>query len=317
MIVPQESFQLPPAMSTGAAEIDWLYNFTYYFSLVFTVLITVATIGFSVKYRRRKGVKAEPTQDHTKLELFWTITPLIFIVFLFHWGYEAYVRNTAVPEGAREYRVRGKRWSWSFEYPTGDNEPNELTLEVNKPVKLILSSEDVLHSFFVPAMRAKRDAVPGQYSYVTFTPNVIGDAPVFCAEYCGKDHSYMLAKIHVVSAQDYKSHLDDLSKIPNEYAKLGVDGPVKWGESLFKKNGCNACHSVNGTKIVGPSMKGIAGTKQPTTAGEVLADDNYLRESIAKPQAKIVSGFESVQMPPFVFKDAQMDAIIAYIKSVK
>jgi cytochrome c oxidase subunit 2 len=235
MIVPQEqNFQLPPAMSTGAAEVDWLYMFLYWFSVVFTVLIWGATAYFVVKYKRQKGVKAEPTQDYTKLELFWTITPLIGIVFLFHWGYTAYVHNATAAEGSMEVRVRGKRWSWAFEYPTGDSEPNDLYLPVNKPVKLILSSEDVLHSFYIPAFRQKRDAVPGMYSFITFTPNQLGEAQVFCAEYCGKDHSYMLAKIHVVTDEEYKKHIDELSKMPNEFASLGVEGPAKWGESLFK-----------------------------------------------------------------------------------
>ncbi|MBK8218760.1 MAG: cytochrome c oxidase subunit II [Myxococcales bacterium] len=318
MIVPQEqNFQLPPAMSTGAAEVDWLYMFLYWFSVVFTVVIWGATAYFVVKYKRQKGVKAEPTQDYTKLELFWTITPLIGIVFLFHWGYTAYVHNATAAEGSMEVRVRGKRWSWAFEYPTGDSEPNDLYLPVNKPVKLILSSEDVLHSFYIPAFRQKRDAVPGMYSFITFTPNQLGEAQVFCAEYCGKDHSYMLAKIHVVTDEEYKKHIDELSKMPNEFASLGVEGPAKWGESLFKKNNCTSCHSVDGSKIVGPSMKGIFGTPQPTNAGSIVADENYLRESILKPQAKIVTGFENAQMPPFVFKDAQIDALIAYIKSVK
>lgn len=318
MIVPQEqTLQLPPAMSTGAADVDWLYYFIYWFSLAFTVAITGTMIYFVLKYKRQKGVKAEPTQDHTKLELFWTITPLIGIVFLFHWGYEAYVKNATAAEGSMEVRVRGKRWSWSFEYPTGDSEPNDLWLPVNKPVKLIISSEDVLHSFYVPAFRAKRDAVPGMYSFLTFTPNQIGEAQVFCAEYCGKDHSYMLAKVHVVSEEDYKKHIDELSKMPNEFASMGAEGPAKWGEQLFKKNNCPSCHSVDGSKIVGPSLKGVFGTPQPTNAGSIVADENYLRESILKPQAKIVTGYENAQMPPFVFKDAQIDALIAYIKSVK
>lgn len=318
MIAPQEqTYQLPPAMSTGAAEVDWLYYFIYWFSLVFLVVITAAMIYFIVKYKRQKGVKAEPTQDYTKLELFWTITPLIGIVFLFHWGYQAYVKNATAAEGSTEIRVRGKRWSWSFEYPTGDSEPNDLWLPINKPVKLIISSEDVLHSFFIPAFRQKRDAVPGMYSFLTFTPNVLGEAQVFCAEYCGKDHSYMLAKVHVVTDEEYKKHIDELSKMPNEFAAMGGAGPAKWGEQLFKKNNCPSCHSVDGSKVVGPSLKGVFGTPQPTSAGSIVADENYLRESILKPQAKIVTGYENAQMPPFVFKDPQIDALIAYIKSVK
>ncbi len=316
---PQEqSFQLPPAMSTAAAEIDWLYNFLFYFSLVFTVIITALTLYFVVKYKRVKGVKAEPTQDHTKLELFWTITPLVFIVMLFHWGFQAYIKNATAAEGSTEIRVRGKRWSWSFEYPTGDSEPNDLWLPVNRPIKLILSSEDVLHSFFVPEFRQKRDAVPGMYSFIAFTPNKLGDAQIYCAEYCGKDHSAMLGRVHVVTEEEYKKHVDELSKMPKEFADLGAaKGPVAWGEALFKKNSCNTCHSMTGTRIVGPALNGIFGTMQPTDKGSVMADENYIRESLLRPQAKIVTGYENAAMPPFVFKDAQIDALIAYLKSAK
>lgn len=313
MNAPSESFQLPPQMATGAPAVDNLYNIVLWFSIVFTVGITGAMLYFVQKYRRRsKGRNELQVPDLTKLEIFWTVTPVLFIVWLFHIGWETYITNATAAEGALEIRVRGKKWSWTFEYPTGQNEPAELWLPVNKPVKLILSSDDVLHSFFIPAFRLKRDAVPGLYSHLAFTPNVVGEAQVFCAEYCGTSHSNMLAKIHVVTEAEYLKHVDELDKAPEGKT------PAEWGKDLFVKNGCPTCHSVDGSKSNGPSLKGVFGTSQPIIgSGPTVADENYLRESILRPQAKIVDGYATLQMPLFKLKDPQVDALIAYIKTLK
>jgi cytochrome c oxidase subunit 2 len=312
MRVDPPTFQLPLQAAEGAAEIDGLYYFVYWFSVIFFVAIVGAMLYFVWAYRRRKGVKAEPTKDLTKLELFWTITPLIFIVYLFHVSFAVYIKNVTVAEGAMEIRVRAKKWAWEFEYPTGSREPGVLYLPVGKPAKLVLSSEDVLHSFYVPAFRAKRDAVPGVYSHIALTPTVKGEYQVFCAEYCGTSHSGMLAKVYVVSEEEYVKHLDDIDKPPPGQT------PAEWGKSLFEKSGCPTCHSRDGSRLVGPSLKGVAGTMQPIIGGPaVMADENYLRESILRPQAKIVEGYTQQQMPPFVFKEPQLDAMIAYLKTLK
>jgi cytochrome c oxidase subunit II len=321
VIEPQAaSWQLPPAMADSAAPADVSYNFIFYFSVVFTVVITVALLYFVFKYKRRPGVKSEPTGHFQKLEMIWTITPTIFIVFLFHSSYAAYIKNATAAEGATEVRARAKKWSWEFEYPGGARFPGELTLEVNRPYKMIISSEDVIHSFFIPEFRLKRDAVPGQYSFITFTPTQIGTAHVFCAEFCGTNHSNMLATVKVVSAEDYKTFSESGDKCQGTPEECE---PAKWGEKLFLKNGCSACHGMGGSgelggaKSAGPKLAGIFGKPQPLTAGEAIADENYLRESLLKPNAKIVAGYASVQMPAFVLKDPQIDAVIAYIKSLK
>jgi cytochrome c oxidase subunit 2 len=186
---------------------------------------------------------------------------------------------------------------------------------------MIISSDDVIHSFFIPEFRLKRDAVPGQYSFITFTPTVTGNAHVFCAEFCGTSHSGMLATVKVVTPEEYKKFIEGADKCqgtPEECA------PEKWGEKLFVKNGCTSCHGVGGSgeiggsKSPGPRLAGIFGKPQPLTTGESpVADENYIRESILKPNAKIVAGYASVQMPAFVLKDPQIDAVIAYIKSLK
>ncbi len=323
VIEPQAaSWQLPPAMSDTAGPVDGAYNFIFWFSVVFTVVITVTLVYFVRTYKRRAGVKSEPTGHFQKLEIFWTVTPTIFIMALFHISYAAYIKNATAAEGATEIRVRAKKWSWEFEYPTGTRTPGELTLEVNRPYKMIISSEDVIHSFYIPEFRMKRDAVPGQYSFISFTPTQTGNAHVFCAEFCGTSHSGMLATVKVVTPEEYKKFIESADKCqgtPEECA------PEKWGEKLFVKNGCTSCHGPGGTgefapgaKTPGPRLAGIFGTPQPLTTGESpVADENYIRESILKPNAKIVAGYTTVQMPAFVMKDPQIDAIIAYIKSLK
>jgi cytochrome c oxidase subunit 2 len=306
-------------MADTAPPIDKAYDFIFWFSVVFTVAITAALLYFVVKYKRRPGVKSEPTGHFMKLELFWTITPTIFIFFLVHAGFTGYIRNATAAEGATEIRVRGKKWSWEFEYPTGDREPGELTLEIGRPYKMIISSEDVLHSFYIPEFRMKRDAVPGQYSFIQFTPTKTGDAHVFCAEYCGTSHSGMLATVKILDHDKYKVWEQGLGKCrpPDDCT------PSVYGEKLFTKNGCPTCHGAGGTGLIngapspGPKLAGLFGRQENTTAGSVNADENYIRESILRPNAKIVAGYTNVQMPPFVMKDEQLDAIIAYIKSLK
>lgn len=308
-------------MSDTAPPVDNTYNFIFWFSVAFTVVITALTLYFVVKYRRRPGVKSEPTGHFNRLEIFWTVTPTIFIGILFHVGFSSWIKNATAAEGATEIRVRGKKWVWEFEYPTGDRVPSELVLEKGRAYKMIISSEDVLHSFFIPEFRLKRDAVPGQYSFIAFTPTVTGAAHVFCAEYCGTNHSGMGATVKVLEPNEYQEWAKGLGKCvgtPEECV------PERYGESLFAKNACTTCHGVGGTgmvggsKGVGPKLAGIYNTMQPLmSGGPVMADENYIRESILRPNAKIVQGYANVQMPAFVLKDDQLDAIIAYLKSLK
>ena len=324
----RENWQLPAAMSDSAAPVDKAYEFIFWFSVVFTVIVTVAMVYFIMKYKRRPGVKSEPTGHYQKLEIFWTVTPIIFVIVLFHVGFSQYIKNATAAEGSVEIRVRAKKWTWEFEYPSGDRMPGELTLEQGRPYKMIISSDDVLHSFFIPEFRLKRDAVPGQYSFITFTPTVAGDAHVFCAEYCGMSHSGMLATVKVLPREEYKEFVKTLGKcVPKPGDPADFCQPAKWGERLFQKNGCPTCHGAGGTgeiagskspapRLVGLYMKG--GGEMMSTGQAVTPDENYIRESILRPQAKIVMGYNNVQMPTFAgMKDEQLDALIAYIKSLK
>ncbi len=333
-----DSLQLPEQMSSNAAEYDALYNFIYYFSLFFTVAITAFTLYFVVKYRRRPGVKSTPPGHNLIMELTWTILPLFFIVGLFHYGFKLFVKNAVAYEGAMEIRVRGQKWLWTFEYPNGYSETDELRLPVGRPVKLIFSSEDVLHAFFVPGARLKKDVVPGMYSTFSFIPTKTGDLQVFCAEYCGgaegdiaapekgapkelnvaglhKGHWGMLGVIHVVPA-------DDFDKWVKNPPPPTCDGqpctPEQWGEKLYTKQACNSCHTIDGRPMTGPTWKGIFGRNELLSDGtQVTIDENYIRESILKPQSKIVKGFENGNMPPYTIPDKQLDALIAYMKTLK
>jgi cytochrome c oxidase subunit 2 len=310
-------------MADSAAPVDKVYDFIFWFSVAFTVAITVAMVYFIWKYRRRPGVKAEPTGHYVKLEIFWTVVPIIFVIVLFHVGFSEYIRNATATEGATEIRVRAKKWSWEFEYPSGDRVPGELTLELGRPYKMIISSEDVLHSFFIPEFRLKRDAVPGQYSFIAFTPTVAGQAHVFCAEYCGNSHSGMLATVNILPHDKYKEFVKTLGKCVGTPEECS---PPKWGEKLFQKNGCPTCHGpggageVGGSKTPGPRLIGLfmkPGGEMMSTGAPVTPDENYIRESILTPNAKHVMGYTTVQMPTFVLKEDQVDALVAYVKSLK
>ena len=323
-----ENWQLPPTMADTAPPIDTAYVFIFWFSVFFFVAITLSSLYFIWKYKRVKGVKSEPTGHFNKLEIFWTVTPTIFIVGLFHVGFTGYIKNATAAEGATEIRIRAKKWTWEAEYPGGQRLPlkydpaipSGLHLEKGKPYKMIISSEDVLHSFFIPEFRMKRDAVPGQYSFISFTPTVAGMAHVFCAEYCGTDHSAMLGTVFVEEPAEHKKFLDDLDKPPPGLT------PEQWGAKLFIANGCPTCHGpdgtgqINGAKSPGPRLAGLymkAGGEMMSTGTAVTPDENYIRESILRPNAKTVMGYTTVTMPPFVFKDPQVDALIAYVKSLK
>jgi len=309
-VVSPDNFQLPEQLSTGAAEVDELYMFIYWFSAIFTAGIVAVMIYCIVKFRRRPGVKAEPVGHNLVMELVWTFGPVVFIAALFHLGFKVYVHNAVPAEGAMEIRARGRQWLWEFEYPTGMRSTNELRLPLGRPVKFIISSDDVLHSFYVPGARLKRDAVPGMYNNISFTPNRLGDMQVFCAEYCGTSHSGMLATIKVVTPEEFDKFLKEGETF---------DGPPEaWGEKIYSQQACKTCHSVDGSKMPGPTWKGLWGKTETMADGStVKVDENYVHESILKPQAKITAGFTTTQMPPFTLNDKQIDAVIAYMKTLK
>lgn len=307
------SFWFPVQASTHAAEVDWLFDFVLWISIVFFALIVGMMVTFVWKYRRRPGVEPEKTAaHHTSLELTWTIVPTILCAVIFYFGISGYIDMRTPPRNAHEVQVTGQKWSWSFTYPNGTVDA-ELHVPVGEATRLVLRSEDVIHSFYVPAFRVKMDVVPGRYTEMWFTPTEPGKYQVFCAEYCGQNHSGMLTQVVVHEPGGFEKWLREVEE------KSSNKNPVELGGDLYKTRGCMQCHSVDGTKGIGPSFKGAWGRTELMTDGtSIVVDENYIRESVMDPQAKIVAGFAPV-MPTFKgkLKDKEITGLIEYIKSLK
>ena len=307
---------MPEAVSTVAGEVDALFYFLFLVSTFFFLLIVALMVYFVVKYRRvdrdKVGFTSGVAENH-KLETAWTVIPSILLVITFIWGFRVFMDLSVAPKDAYQIKVTGQKWFWTFDYPNGANSVGELVVPVGKPVELLLSSKDVIHSFFVPAFRTKMDALPNRYTVIWFTATKEGEYPALCTEFCGTSHSNMLATVKVVSQPDFAKWLEE-----SEVAGQGMS-PVEYGASVFKKNACFTCHSLDGTPGVGPTFKGIYGTQEKLTSGSsVLVDENYIRESILDPGAKITAGYQPV-MPTYqgILKDKQIEALIAYMKSLK
>lgn len=310
------SFWMPPQASTVAPDVDGLFDFILWLSVFFFVLILGLTVWFVVRYRRRSAEQpAEGQLEHSrKLEITWTLIPTVLIIAIFVWGFRVFLDQNMPPANAYEIQVRAEKWRWNFIYPDGTQTLNELHVPVGRPVKLVMSSTDVLHSFFVPAFRVKQDVIPNRYSTVWFEATTPGTQVIFCTEYCGTGHSDMVASVIAHPPEEFQKLLEAGFESGGE----GRD-PVAWGEDLFTKKTCNACHSVDGSPKVGPTMKGLFGKEEKLADGStVKVDENYLRESMMDPNAKVVQGFAPA-MPSFQgqLSDAQVDALIAYIKSLK
>lgn len=307
------SFWFPQEASATAASTDVLFNVILWISIFFMVLITGLMLTFVWKYRRREGVKAERTATHqTSLELLWTIIPSILAVFIFYFGISTYIDIRTPPTDAMEIQVTGQKWVWNFTYPNGLVSP-DLHVPVGEPIRLTMRSEDVIHSMYIPAMRAKMDVVPGKYSKMWFTPNKEGQYQIFCAEYCGQGHSSMLSQLYVHKVEDYNKWLQD------EEEKSMNKPPVALGGDLYKSRGCAQCHSVDGSRGIGPSFHGLYGKTEHLEGGAtVVVDENYIHESIIEPMAKIVAGYQPV-MPTFKgkLKDREIHGLIEYIKTLK
>ncbi|MBD3257739.1 cytochrome c oxidase subunit II [candidate division GN15 bacterium] len=307
------SLWMPSQSSTMAEEVDALFNFILGGSAVIFGLVCGAIILFLLRYRRRgKVARTDGRAHNTTIEILWTAIPTVLIIIVFFWGFKSYIRMHVTPHEAAEIKVTGQKWFWSFDYPEGATAVNELVVPVNKPIKLLMSSTDVIHSFFVPNFRMKMDVLPNRYTVTWFEATEMGEFDLYCTEFCGSGHSEMIGKVRVVDDSGYAAWLDANSNL-GEGMTL-----VEFGEMLYERKACITCHSVDGTPKDGPSFLGRYGTEVLMSDGQQVAmDENYMRESILNPQAKIVNGYQPI-MPTYqgVLKDREIDALVAFIKSV-
>lgn len=309
------SFWLPPPSSTSAVWVDRAFYFLLYVSAFFFLLIVTLMTLFVVRYRRREGVGPGESPTHnTALEILWSGIPIVLVAIMFGLGFAGYIDLRTPPRGAYDIRVSGQKWSWSFQYPNGYVDAN-LHVPVDAPVKLTMSSKDVIHSLFIPAFRVKQDLLPDRYTTLWFTATRPGEYDLLCAEYCGTSHSEMLAKVIVHGPGQFEPWLQEAHR-----RRMNLS-PVDLGRELyqFAPGGCAVCHSIDGTRKVGPSFKGIYGqTHDFEKAAPALVDDNYIRESILNPSAKIRKGYPD-QMTVYKgqLSDDQITALIEYIKTLK
>ncbi|MCI5064532.1 cytochrome c oxidase subunit II [bacterium] len=313
---------LPEQASKVAPSVDWLHNWITDLSVLFTVAICGAMLYFAFRYRRQDGVDHETPriEGSNFLEVLWTVVPTLICIWVGYYGIVIYQDMREGEEQALVINAVGKQWIWEFQYENGKQTIGEFVVPVNRPVKVVLTATDVLHSFFVPAMRVKKDAVPGRYTSVVFTPVKTGEYHTFCTEYCGTSHSAMLAKLRVVSESEYERWVNDRSQ---DLAKLTMS-PAKLGARLYEEKGCNACHNLSGTRLVGPSFlklyqsetRKFADGSEITFGEEEETIEEYIRESILYPGKKVVEGYPNGLMPAYEgqLTDDEIKALIAFIK---
>ena len=307
---------MPTEGTLIAGQIDNLYGFLVVVSTISCAILIGGMIYFSLKYKRRTANDKTAYITHdTRLEVLWSVLPLIIFLFVFAWGWMIYHDMRSMPKDALEIHVTGKQWAWASEYKNGVRS-NEVVVPVNTNVKIILTAEDVIHSFYVPSFRIKQDAVPGRYSALWFKAEKLGDFHVFCTEYCGTSHSRMMTTLRVVSQQDFDKWL-------TEEADVGMLPVADRGAKIFKTRACASCHNVaTEARLVGPGLYKLFGSEghELEDGAKITADENYLRESILNSQAKIVKGYgPRSAMPAFQgqLSEGDVKALIEYIKTLK
>ncbi|MCA1633178.1 MAG: cytochrome c oxidase subunit II [Acidobacteria bacterium] len=309
MLLSQVSVPFAPEQASSfAGEVDALYLYLVLLTLAFTLLITAAIVFFAVKYRRRSpGELPRPRAGSLVLEVTWTIIPLMIAMTIFVWGASVYFRLYRAPQQAMEVFVVGKQWMWKFQHATGQREINELHIPVGSRIKLTMTTEDVIHSLYIPAFRIKMDVVPGRYTQTWFEPTKAGRYYLFCTEYCGTNHSGMGGYIEVMEPAAYQQWLSG----------GGSESAAAQGAKVFQVRGCASCHQAD-RQGRGPMLQGLFGEKQPLQDGTVVTvDETYIRESIVNPQAKVVAGFQPI-MPTYQgqLSEEQILQLIAYIRSL-
>lgn len=306
-----DGFWLPDSAAADPV-MDHVFNLILVIcSILFALVVGLMTL-FVVQYRRRPGKLPQKSPSHnTLLEVTWTAIPILIVAVIFYQGFVAYLTMQTAPPGCYDLRVSARQWAWQFIYPNGHVDEN-LHVPAGEPVRLTMTSEDVIHGLWIPALRIKKDVVPGRYASLWFQADKPGTYDLVCTQYCGDDHSNMLSTVVVHTPEDYDKWLKEAANY------LKTLPPAEAGKMLYQRRGCSQCHSIDGTAGTGPSFKGIYGTETKLSNGStVLVDDNYIRESILEPQAKIVAGYQPVMSTyKGLVSDDEITAIIEFIKSL-
>ncbi len=307
---------LPTQAATQAVVVDRMFHLEFIAIAFLFSLITVPLVYSLIVFRRRPGDTGvgRHIEGNIKLELLWTIIPLITVIAFSYMGAQALGDTLRVDPQALQVKVTGFQWAWRFEYPDYGITSNALYLPVNRQVLLRLESPDVIHSFWVPEFRVKQDVVPGRETQLRITPTTIGEYTVRCAELCGVSHAYMRSPVVVVSQEDFDAWVAEKQEESTE-----ATGPdAGRGQKLYETLGCKACHSVDGSEGVGPTWKGLFGSEVELDDGSVVvADEAFLAESIREPGAAIVAGFAEGTMPSYALEESQIADLIAFIESLK
>lgn len=323
-------------MVTGWPHLSNPADDTFFFILGVSVVLLALNTGvmlyFVFRFNRKRHPRAEEVKENVTLEIIWTVIPTMLVLVIFWVGWKGFQYMRTAPPDAMVVKVSARQWSWTFTYANG-KKSTVLTVPAGRPVKLLITSEDVLHSLFIPAYRIKEDAVPGRETHLWFLPDTPGSFDLFCTEYCGVGHANMLTKVAVVPQKEFDAWIGGkpspkAAAAPRATAKTAQhegereEGPAHEGAELFQAKGCIACHSIDGSKKIGPTLKGILGRHRViTTAGqerEITADAAYLRHSMLEPTADMVKGFPPI-MPSQKgqLTDREIDALIEYLKTLK
>jgi cytochrome c oxidase subunit 2 len=317
----------PPTASSEAGPIDLVIWAINVIAIVFSLLIVVGIVYFSVKYRRGHMVdRSNPPLENLPIEIAWTVIPTLIVIVIFIWSSAVYLANKRMPAGATEITLVGKQWMWKLQHPEGRWEMNELHVPIGRPITLTMTSEDVIHSFFVPEFRLHQDVVPGEYTQTWFTPTRVGVYSLFCSQFCGTDHSKMVGKVYVMAPADYENWLSTGST---------QQTLAQEGGRLFIQHGCSGCHGGNGS-VRAPFLEGIYGKPvavqippegltgsaliarlpkiQATT---IIADNRYIHDSIVLPEKEIAAGYRPI-MPAFKNRltEEEIFKLVAYIRSL-
>lgn len=299
----------PEQASSIAAQIDALFLVLTGLSLAFAVPVVIFLIFFAIRYRQGQQVdRSKRIYESFKIEFAWSFIPFVLGMTIFGWGAFVYYHYATAPEDTLDIYIIGKQWMWHAQHPSGKSEINDLHIPVNRPIKLIMTSQDVIHSYFIPAFRVKQDVLPGRYTTLWFEATKTGEYHMFCTEYCGTEHSRMGGTVYVLEQNEYQRWLG---------GGAAVEPLEVTGERVFQQQGCLSCHSGQ-PGALGPNLAGIFGHEVEFEDGTTATvDESYLRESILNPQARIVAGYAPV-MPTYdnILSEDQLLQLIAYIKSL-